>query len=85
MNGSCVACGKHGVCDRAHIRTRGATGNKWEDHNLILLCRVHHIEQGAIGWKKFADKYPKIFKELEMKGWHFIKEFGVVKLRKMDE
>ena len=62
----CEICGKSS--DPCHIKTRGSGG---DDHysNLISFCRVHHTEQGTVGWLKFANKYPIVKIILSCKGW----------------
>lgn len=42
--------------DCAHVEGRG-TGTKADDHLTIDLCRAAHMEQHAIGWKRFEAKY----------------------------
>jgi hypothetical protein len=53
-------------------------------NNLISLCRDCHIIQHRIGWFRFANRYPSVMHELMNKGWKFIDEFGVMKLRSED-
>lgn len=79
MEGNCAACGQWGVMDRAHIKSKGS-GGTWEESNIILLCRNHHIEQHKRGWREFVMKFPHVGKVLKDKGWKFIKEFGRSKL-----
>lgn len=79
MTGNCEACGVYGIMDRAHLKTRGS-GAGWNDDEWILLCRSHHIQQGAIGWWKFCNKYPKLFMCLRDRNWIFEEIFGVIKL-----
>jgi len=69
--------------DRAHIKTRGA-GAGWEDWEFIFLCRLHHNEQGSLGWNKFTQKFPHVIFILKNKGWEFVDEFGVMKLRRIN-
>jgi len=70
--------------DRAHLKTRGSGGNDFSDTNAwILLCRKHHIMQGADGWWKFCNKYPHLFMTLRDQGWIFEEIFGVMKLLKV--
>lgn len=83
MTGRCTACGEHGVCDRAHFKTRGS-GATWGDSEWMLLCRKHHIQQGAYGWAKFLKLYPKVKDEMTAKGWGLQEIFGVMKLVKLE-
>lgn len=62
----CVICGKSS--DPCHIKTRGSGGPD-EEWNLLPMCRLHHIEQGQIGWHTFAKKHPIIKIMLSTKGW----------------
>jgi hypothetical protein len=65
----CLVCNRQG-CDPAHVRTRAAGGD--DDHDgVIPLCRVHHVQQGQIGFFRFCEKYPKVRLELEARGWAF--------------
>ena len=81
MKGKCEADGEFTDVDRCHIRSRGA-GAGWEDHEIILMCRKHHIESGQMGWYSFTKKYPRVMEILIMKGWILKNEFGVSKLRR---
>mgnify|MGYP006201533053 CR=1 FL=1 len=65
---SCVVCGK--FSERDHIRTRGASGSD-EAFNIMNLCRTHHVERHAIGYKSMSEKYKTIKNALEKKGWYF--------------
>lgn len=65
----CIACGRK-PCDPAHILTRGA-GNDDVEWNVMPLCRLHHIEQGQIGWFKMKTRYIGVDMELFVKGWFF--------------
>ena len=47
----CVICGKAGPNDAAHVKTRGAGGDKT---SLISLCRYHHFQQHTLGIETFA-------------------------------
>ena len=76
---NCIICSKK--ADRAHIKTRGSGGSD-DAWNLMSLCRMHHTEQHASGWFKFANKYPIVMKELEFQGWRFEDNFGMWKLRR---
>lgn len=40
--------------DCAHVKTRAAGGTH---RDTIPLCRIHHVEQGNIGIKTFAERY----------------------------
>jgi hypothetical protein len=57
-------------CDPAHIKTRGSGGPD-EHWNLMSLCRVHHTEQGQLGFFKMCQKYPFFHQFLAGKGWVF--------------
>jgi hypothetical protein len=64
---SCLVCGSPFV-DKAHVKTRGSGGTN-EDHNLMLLCRLHHSEQHQIGIATFAMKYDSVMDWLIENGW----------------
>lgn len=66
---SCDICGVR-PCDPCHIGSRGA-GNPDADWNLYSGCRVHHAEQGQLGFFKFCEKYPFFRQVLAAKGWQF--------------
>jgi hypothetical protein len=70
--------------DRAHIRSKGA-GGTWGDENIMLLCRNHHIEQHALGWFKFCEKYRRAEEALEKRGWVISDEFGRKKLIRKED
>lgn len=65
----CRACGRVG-CDPCHIKSRGAGGGD-EIGNVIGLCREHHTEQHAKGWRHMSAKYPGVRYFLEFYGWKF--------------
>jgi len=65
--------------DRAHVKTQ-ATGGTWDDFNILLLCRRHHVEQHTIGWIKFMRKWPRVYRALNDKGWRIVDAQGVEKL-----
>jgi hypothetical protein len=79
MIGLCVACGYKRVIDRAHIKSKGA-GGTWDEDNIIHLCRQHHQEQHQIGWPRFVEKYVRVERELDNKGWIMEVQFGVKRL-----
>jgi hypothetical protein len=79
MNGFCTACGKYGIVDKCHIKSKGSGGTT-EDHNMVLMDREHHNEQHRAGWAKMLDKYPLLLAELGRKGWELQTIFGVQKL-----
>lgn len=81
MKGTCTACKRQGIVDRAHLKTRGA-GATWEPWEWLPLCRAHHVEQGQVGWKRFTDKFPSILGAVEQRGWVLIEIQGVWKLRR---
>lgn len=76
---NCAACGTNQNVDRAHIRTRGA-GAGWEEWEWVPLCRKHHVQQGAVGWHRFACENPKVGMALAERSWTFENRFGVMKL-----
>jgi len=77
----CQACGSIDVVDVAHIKSRGAGGDESES-NTILLCRRDHGYQHQSGFYKLSLLRPKILEVLKLKGWHFVCEFGIMKLRR---
>jgi hypothetical protein len=66
----CDVCGLRGPSDPAHIGTRGAHYPD-VDWNLYSGCRLHHTEQGQIGFYKMVQKYPFFGQLLAQKGWVF--------------
>lgn len=78
---NCVICGK--VSDAAHIKSRGAGGDDVPT-NLIALCRWHHQLQHAIGWARFVLGWPVVGDELKKRGWEIRREFGVLRLRRVE-
>ena len=79
----CVACGVYGTMDRAHIQTRGSTGNDFDEKHWVPLCRMCHRISGADGWARFVDRYPHMKEILYDKGFKIEEVFGVKKLRKL--
>lgn len=77
----CDICNSSPPNDPAHIKTRGSGGPD-EHWNLMTLCRVHHTEQGQIGFWKMTQKYPFFHQYLAGKGWIFD---GNKKLRRDNE
>lgn len=65
----CVVCGS-GPCDPCHIKTVGSGGPDVEE-NVVSMCRIHHEEQGTIGFWLMAKKYIRFKWVLEEKGWIF--------------
>lgn len=76
----CVACGKTPT-DRCHIRSKGA-GGTWDADNIMPLCRACHQTQHRLGWHTFTERNPAVYLELKVRGFSFVKEFGIVRLRK---
>lgn len=74
----CLACNRRD-CDPAHIKTRGSGGDDVWD-NVIPLCRIHHTEQGQIGWFDFVEKFPNVGLHLSALGWTFDERRRVIKL-----
>jgi hypothetical protein len=66
----CTACGSRREVDPAHVRGRGAGGGD-EEWNVMPLCRLHHMEQTAMGWDRFAERHPLIWLWLVKAGWGF--------------
>lgn len=64
----CAVFGCRRISDAAHVRSRGAGGGD-EPGNLLPLCRNHHIEQHAHGWKRFLAAYPNVTVDLLDRGW----------------
>ena len=50
----CIICGRC-PSDPSHIKTKGSGGHDLP-YNIVPKCRMHHIEWGQIGWKKFFKK-----------------------------
>jgi 5-methylcytosine-specific restriction endonuclease McrA len=55
----CVACRRPPPSDPAHLTTKGAGGGDVPE-NLMSLCRQCHTQQHAVGWRKFASKWPRV-------------------------
>lgn len=64
----CLICAR--PSDPCHVRSRGAGGGD-ESWNLMRLCRRHHNEQHAHGWRVMAYKHSAINLDLRLKGWSF--------------
>lgn len=67
--------------DRAHIKSKGA-GGTWDEWNIIHFCRDHHQMQHAFGWFRMCDKFPEVKEQLTSRGYKFVNEFGVMRLRR---
>lgn len=52
----CQVCGEPPPSDPAHIQSKGSGGPDSED-NLMSLCRGHHVQNHAYGWKAFSKMY----------------------------
>ena len=58
----CLVCG-HSPVDPDHLSHRGSAGkgstitNTILDYTCVPLCRIHHTERHAYGFKKFQEKY----------------------------
>lgn len=63
----CTVC-RRTPSDPCHIRTYAVTREDKPD-NLMPLCRLHHIEQGQIGWGRFSLRYPAVLEALYSRGW----------------
>lgn len=81
----CCIQGCYEVADPHHLKTRGSGGtdDDYDGHNLLALCRVHHVEVHYISWGKFVKKYPMVKYALAEEGWHVIEEFGRMRLRRI--
>jgi hypothetical protein len=76
-----MACGQHGILDRAHIRTKATARDGFKDEtNLMQFCRKCHVEQGQIGWVKMIENHKHIMSILDSKGWQILDSFGIKKL-----
>lgn len=75
---SCLVCGVPDV-DVAHIKTRGSGGGN-DDDNVMHLCRDHHTEQHKIGIVTFVEKYWRVRRALQDKGWSITFMFGIKKM-----
>ena len=65
--GTCTVCSLVGV-DLHHIKTQKSGGSD-ENHNLIPLCRKHHVECHAAGMLQFSKQNEAITNWLTEKGW----------------
>jgi hypothetical protein len=52
----CCVPGCNAPADPHHIRSKGAVGQV-DLGNVCPLCRRHHTEGHAIGWRTFARRY----------------------------
>lgn len=76
-----MACGQHGVLDRAHIRTMATARDGFKDEtNLMQFCRRCHVMQGQVGWVKFIENHKHIMRILTEKNWEIREVLGVKKL-----
>ncbi len=82
MKSKCIICNRNIEVDRCHIKTRGSGGTD-DDWNILLMCRLHHNEQHSTGFYKMSLKYPHLLVILKYKGWEFVDEFGVMKLKRI--
>lgn len=67
--GTCIACGKRGIIDLHHIKSRKSGGSDCTN-NLLELCRAHHVEIHQIGRTTFIKKY-RLEYLMNEKGWEF--------------
>ena len=58
------------ISEAHHLKTRGAFGHD-VPHNVISVCRRHHIEIHQIGITATAEKYPVFKSWLKEAGWLF--------------
>lgn len=71
----CFICYSKYQVDPCHVKTFGSSGiDAW--WNLVPMCRNHHNEQHALGWRKFCDKYPKMAALLQELGWELNEAHG---------
>lgn len=64
----CAACGRDGVSEVHHIKSRGAGGPDLEE-NLLPLCHPCHEMTHKIGTIKMMSRYPFLRVALRGKGW----------------
>ncbi len=67
MDKKCIICGKS-PADKTHIKSKGS-GGTGKKHNIVLLCRDHHMEQHRIGIVTFYKRHKEYRDELIEKGW----------------
>lgn len=65
---TCLICGSK--ADRHHVKTRKSGGSD-EEHNLMPICRSHHVEVHKTGMRLFANKYFEVKVWLMDNGWEF--------------
>lgn len=65
----CLICNSSQV-DRCHIKSRGSGGGD-EEHNILYMCRMHHVTQHTYGWAKFCEEFPVVGDKLKELGWEF--------------
>ena len=75
---SCIVCGANNP-DKAHIKTKGSGGSN-DSNNIMLLCRVCHVEQHKIGIITFIEKYESVKENLKTKGWEIVSVNGFKRL-----
>jgi hypothetical protein len=74
---SCLICNQRPACGH-HIKTKGSGGPD-EPWNLVPLCNEHHQEVHRLGAYRFANKYIKFKKYLEIFEWELIELNGKFK------
>lgn len=66
----CIACKiTNGIIDIHHIKTRGSGGGD-DPWNILPLCRKCHQLWHHIGWNKFLNEYPDVYKYMKDLGWN---------------
>ena len=82
MKGYCECCGEYGELEKCHIKTK-KTGGGTEWENILLMCRRDHQLQHQVGFYALSKRYEKLRIQLELRGWGFENEFGIMKLRRV--
>jgi hypothetical protein len=84
----CLVFGCRRPAEAAHVLSRGAGHDDSRD-NVIPLCAVHHRvahdSAHVLGWWSFCRKHPEVGTAIALRGWVFIYEFGVWKLRRREK
>lgn len=61
----CIVCGRSRNVDPCHTPGSRGMSQKTDDRRAVPMCRVHHEEQGRIGWKRFLE----IYNGLDLNWW----------------
>lgn len=63
----CIACGRPGPSDAAHVTSRGAGGDDVAA-NVLSLCRTHHQIQHLKGFRFMITEFPSVKTWMQLAG-----------------